>query len=59
MRSISADGTRATTASASSISPSVGAPKLVPPAAAARTAATTAGCACPATSAPQEHTQST
>ena len=40
-------------------SASVGAPKLVPAAAAALTASTTSGCACPAISGPHDMTQST
>ena len=59
MRTISADSTRCTTSAASSTSATVGAPKLVPAAAAARTAETTSGCACPAISGPQDMTQST
>ena len=59
IRTISADGTRATISSARSLSASVGAPKLVPSAAAAVTAATTSGCAWPAASGPQDMTQST
>ena len=47
MRTISADGTRSTTSAASSTSASVGAPKLVPAAAAAVTASTTSGWAWP------------
>jgi hypothetical protein len=43
IRTISADGTRSTTAAASSTSASVGAPKLVPAVAAAVTAETTSG----------------
>jgi hypothetical protein len=45
MRTISAEGTRATTSLASSTSPGVDAPKLVPSLAASRTAAMTSGCA--------------
>jgi hypothetical protein len=59
MRTISAAGTRRVTRSASSTSASVGAPKLVPAAAAALTAATTSGWAWPAISGPQDITQST
>ena len=58
-RTISTPGTSATTRSASAISASVGAPKLVPRAAAARTASSTIGCACPTRMAPQDATQST
>ena len=59
IRIISAEGTRATTSSASSTSASVAAPKLVPPTAAVSTAASTAGWAWPRISGPQEPTQST
>jgi hypothetical protein len=59
IRTISADGTRSTIAPASSTSASVGAPKLVPAAAAAVTADTTCGCAWPAISGPHDITQST
>ena len=59
IRIISADGTRSTTLAARSTSASVGAPKLVPAAAAALTAATTSGCAWPAISGPHDMTQST
>ena len=59
MRTISAEGTRSTTSAASSTSASVGAPKLVPAAAAALTASTTSGCAWPAISGPHDMTQST
>jgi hypothetical protein len=59
MRTISALGTRRATSAAKSTSASVGAPKLVPAAAAAVTAATTSGCAWPAISGPQDITQST
>ena len=58
-RTISALGTRSTTSAASRTSASVGAPKLVPAAAAAVTAATTSGWAWPAISGPQDITQST
>ena len=58
-RTISALGTRSTTSAARSDSASVGAPKLVPEAAAAVTAATTSGCACPAISGPHDIIQST
>ncbi len=56
IRTIRASGIRRPTSSASSTSPGVGAPKLVPPAAALAIAASTAGCAWPATSAPHEQT---
>ena len=59
IRTISADGMRAVISPASSTSASVGAPKLVPAAAAAWTADTTSGCAWPAISGPQDMTQST
>ena len=59
IRTISADGIRSTTSAARSTSASVGAPKLVPAAAAADTAETTSGWACPAISGPQDMTQST
>ena len=59
IRSISTEGIRATTSSASSTSASVAAPKLVPRAAASLTAATTSGWAWPRISGPQEQTQST
>jgi hypothetical protein len=59
MRIISTPGMRRATSSASSVSPAVGAPKLVPRAAAAVTAATISGCAWPWISGPHEHTQST
>ena len=59
IRIISTAGIRAHHLSASSTSPSVGAPNVVPRAAAALTAATTAGCAWPRISGPQEQTQST
>ena len=59
MRTISAEGTRSTTCAASSTSASVGAPKLVPAAAAALTASTTSGWAWPAISGPHDITQST
>ena len=58
IRTISAPGSGSTSA-ASATSASVGAPKLVPERAAAVTASTTAGWACPAISGPHEHTQST
>ena len=56
MRSMSTAGIRAHTSSASSTSPAVGAPNVVPRAAASITAASTAGCACPWMSGPQEQT---
>jgi hypothetical protein len=56
VRTIRATGIRRPTSSASSTSPGVGAPKLVPSAAARAIAASTSGCAWPATSAPHEHT---
>ena len=56
MRSMSTDGIRALTSSASSTSPAVGAPYDVPSAAASVTASMTAGCAWPWISGPQEHT---
>ncbi len=59
MRTISTEGTRSTISAARSTSPSVGAPKLVPRAAAAPTAAITSGWAWPSTSGPHELTQST
>ena len=59
IRIISTEPNRRTTSAASSTSPSVAAPKEVPRAAAALTASTTAGFACPQISGPQEQTQST
>ena len=59
MRSIWTDGTRRATSSASSTSPAVGAPNVVPWPAASRTAARTSGWAWPCTSGPHEQTQST
>ena len=56
MRSISTPGTRRVTSSASSTSPAVGAPKVVPSAAASVTAATISGWACPWMSGPHEQT---
>ena len=56
IRSMSTDGMRAVTASASSTSPAVGAPKDVPWAAASATASRIAGCAWPWISGPQEQT---
>ena len=57
-RTISTDGRAETTSSASSTSPSVGAPNEVPSAAAETTAATTAGWAWPRISGPQDATRS-
>jgi hypothetical protein len=56
IRSMCTLGTREATSSASATSRSVGAPKVVPCCAAAVTAATTAGCACPWISGPHELT---
>jgi hypothetical protein len=56
MRSMSTDGIRAHTSSASSTSPAVGAPNVVPRAAASVTASITSGCAWPRISGPQEQT---
>ncbi len=56
MRIISTAENRAHTSSARSTSPAVGAPKLVPRAAAAATASTTAGWAWPRISGPHEQT---
>ncbi len=56
MRSISTPSIRRATSTASSTSPAVGAPKLVPRAAAWDTAASTAGCACPWIKGPHEQT---
>ena len=56
MRIMSTAGIRAHTSSASSTSPAVAAPKLVPRAAASVTASITAGCAWPWISGPQEQT---
>ncbi len=53
-RTISTDGTRSRISSASSISRSVGAPKLVPISSAISMASITAGCRCPNSSGPQE-----
>ena len=58
IRSISTDGIRAATSSASWTSAGVAAPKLVPRFAASITAASTAGSAWPRISGPQEPTQS-
>ena len=51
-RTCSQPGTRAQIASARKTSPGVGAPNVVPPAAACVTAAVTAGCAWPSSTAP-------
>ena len=51
-RTCSQPGTRSQIASASSTSPGVGAPKVVPRAAAAATAVVTTGCAWPSSTAP-------
>ena len=56
MRSISTDGTRWATSSASSTSAAVGAPNVVPFSAAAATAASTGGKAWPWISGPHEQT---
>ena len=56
IRIIRAGAIRRPTSSASATSPGVGAPKLVPAAAALAIAASTSGCAWPATSAPHEQT---
>ncbi len=56
MRSISTDGTRRATSSASSTSAAVGAPNVVPFSAAAATAASTGGKAWPWISGPHEQT---
>ncbi len=56
MRSMSTDGMRAQTSSASSTSPAVGAPNVVPRAAASLTASSTSGWAWPWISGPHEHT---
>ena len=56
MRSISTDGTRRATSSASSTSAEVGAPNVVPFSAAAATAASTGGKAWPWISGPHEQT---
>ena len=55
-RTFSIDGIAAHSASANSTSRSVGAPKLVPSAAARWIASITAGCACPSSIGPQEPT---
>ena len=54
--SMSTAGMRAETVSASSTSAAVGAPNVVPSAAASATASSTSGCAWPWISGPQEHT---
>ena len=59
IRTISTDGIRRATSSASSTSATVGAPNVVPRSAAAVTAARTSGCAWPWMSGPHEHIQST
>ncbi len=56
MRSISTPSMRRATSLASSTSPAVGAPKLVPRAAASAIAASTCGWACPWISGPHEQT---
>ena len=56
MRSISTDGIRRAISSASSTSPAVGAPNVVPRSAAAMIAAITAGWAWPWMSGPHEQT---
>ena len=58
-RTCSTGPTRPMIASARWISASVGAPKLSPLPAAARTASTTSGCACPRIIGPHELTRST
>ena len=58
-RTRSAAGTRPRTASASSVSAAVGAPKDRPRDAASRTASTTLGWACPRSAGPHEPTRST
>ena len=57
-RTFPTDGTQSRTASANSVSASVQAPKLVPPAAALITASITGGWACPRIMGPQEPTKS-
>ncbi len=57
-RTFSIDGTASTISAASSTSASVGAPKVVPSSAAARTTSTVSGSACPNSSGPHESTQS-
>jgi hypothetical protein len=57
-RTFSTDGTASTISAASSTSASVGAPKVVPRSAAARTASTVSGSAWPKISGPQDMTQS-
>jgi hypothetical protein len=56
MRSMSTAGIRWLTSSASSTSPAVGAPNVVPRHAASATASSTSGCACPRISGPHEQT---
>ena len=58
-RTFCAAGTRRRTSSARSVSVAVGAPKDRPRAAAAWTAATTSGWACPSSAGPHEPTRST
>ena len=58
-RTISTDGKVAVTRSANLTSSSVGAPNVVPRAAASPMAASTAGCACLGLAQPQEGTRST
>ena len=58
-RTISTDGTASTISAASSTSPSVGAPKVVPRCAASAIAASVSSSACPKISGPQLSTQST
>ena len=58
-RTISTDGTASTISAASSTSPSVGAPKVVPRWAASAIAASVSSSACPKSSGPQLSTQST
>ena len=53
-RTSSTDGSASQISRASSTSPGVGAPKLVPRFADSITASTTAGCACPSTSGPHD-----
>ncbi len=58
-RTCSTGATRSTISSASSTSPRVGVPNDRPAAAAAWTALTTAGCACPRIIGPHDDTRST
>ena len=58
MRTISTDGMRSTISSASSTSPSVGAPKVLPRPRPRVIACSTCGSAWPRISGPQEQTQS-